>query len=479
MRKDLVPRPYQQLIIDHVVDNPRCAIWADMGMGKTSSTYLALEALSLGEDVYPALVLAPLIVARDTWPDEAAKWHQFKNLRVLPVIGDAAHRRFQLNQRARIYTINYDNLPWLVEYLGDRWNFRTVIADEARRLKSLRVGGSKPKKDGTPKKSPGGGGKRAMALAQVAHLRVKRFIELTGAPAPNGLTDLWGQAWFLDAGQRLGRTYGDFQKRWFRKSYDGYGSDPQGFAADQIQDRLRDLCLRVDAADWLDLTQPIRLRHEVDLPSSARGKYKELKRELEARFNEKMVTATNAAALTQKLLQLCNGAVYLDPAVEGEESPGPREWAEVHDVKTQKLDSIVNELNGEPLLVAYHFKSDLARLRKAFPKARVLKDRKQLAEFKTGAYEVGLGHPASIGHGTDGLQEHCRNVAFYGHWWDMDQRDQFIARVGNVRQYQAGKTEPMYIHDIVMRDTVDEDVLYRHETKATVQNALLHGMKRS
>lgn len=476
-RRTFTPREFQHGIVDHIIATPRCAIWADLGMGKTSSTLLALDVLSLAEDIYPVLIVAPLIVARDTWPDETRKWHEMAHMTIVPVLGDEPARIMALNRQSDFYSINFENLPWLVEHLAGRWPFRTVVVDESRKLKSFRVGSSKPKKDGAPKKSAHGG-KRTAALATVAHTKIKRMIQLTGAPAPNGLTDLWGQAWFLDAGQRLGRTYSAFTERFFRPKQNGYGSEPLPFAQDQIQGALSDLCLRVDAADWFDLTQPVKVPVYVDLPPAARIKYKEMEKEMFTQIEDTKAEALNAAAKSQKCLQLASGAVYVDPLVEGEESPGPKAWKEVHDAKIQALESIVEEAGGSPVLVAYHFKSDLARLLKAFPKARVLSDPKQLREFKTGQYEVGLGHPASMGHGVDGLQEHCHRIAFYSAWWDMDQRDQIIGRIGPVRQFQAGHKRPCYIYDIIARDTVDEDVLARHETKRSVQELLLDAMKR-
>lgn len=461
-RRPYTPRPYGKLMTDHILDVPRCALWADMGLGKTVCTYTALDGLFLAGDAAPALVVAPLIVARDTWPDEAKKWEHLRHIDVMPIIGSEAERLAALRYDASVYTINYENLVWLVEHYGERWPFRTVVVDESRKLKSFRLKQ---------------GGKRTAALAKVAHTKVKRMIQLTGAPAPNGLADLYGQAWFIDAGKRLGRTYSAFQERWFRKASDGYGTEALPFAQEQIQAALADVCLRVDAADWFDLEKPVTINRFVDLPPKVRIKYREMEREMFTQIDDRTAEAFNAAARTQKCLQLANGAVYVDPLAEGEEYRGPKEWKEVHDEKLQALESIVDEVNGSPVLVAYHFKSDKARLLKAFPKARDLADPVQMREFKTGRYEVGLGHPGSMGHGVDGLQDHCHRIAFFGHWWDMDQRDQIIGRIGPVRQFQAGHKRPCFIYNILARDTVDELVLARHETKREVQSLLLEAMK--
>lgn len=471
-RKPYTPRPYGRLMTDHILNTPRCALWADMGLGKTVCTYTALDAMFLAGESMPTLVIAPLLVARDTWPDEARKWDHLRHIDVMPIVGSEAERLAALKYDASVYTINFDNLVWLTEHFGERWPFRTVVVDEARRLKSFRLKQ---------------GGKRTAALGRLAHTRIKHLIELTGAPAPNGLKDLWGQLWFIDGGRRLGRSYSAFEERWFswtRRPKDD-GSDrheieqvAMPFAQEQIQAAVRDVCLRVDAADWFDLTQPINVPVYVDLPPKARLRYREMEKDMYTRIEDRSVEAFGAAARTQKCLQLCNGAVYVDPLVEGEEAPGPKEWREVHDVKLQALASIIDEANGSPVLVAYHFKSDLTRLLRAFPKARVLSDPAQMREFKSGKFEIGLGHPASMGHGVDGLQDHCHRIAFFGHWWDMDQRDQIIGRVGPVRQYQAGYTRPVYIYDIIARSTVDELVIARHETKRAVQSLLLEALKK-
>jgi hypothetical protein len=462
MRKKAEFREYQGLIISHILKVMRCAIFADMGTGKSLATLTALDALLLAGEDAPVLIVAPLIVARDTWPDEVRKWEHLRDLTISPVLGKEPDRLAALRRPANIYTINYENLVWLIKHFGDRWPFRTVVIDESRRLKSFRLRQ---------------GGKRTAALAKVAHTKITRMIHLTGAPCPNGLGDLWGSCWFLDAGHRLGRTYTAFRDRWFQKDYDGYGSTALPFAQEQIQGALSDICLRIDAADWFDLTAPIQVNRYIDLPPKVRIKYREMEKDMFTQIEDRSAEAFNAAARTQKCLQIANGAIYVDP-LDGGEQKGPKDWKEVHDLKLQALESIIEEAGGSPVLVAYHFKSDLARLRKAFPKGLVLSDPVQMKKFKTGKYEIGFGHPASMGHGTDGLQEHCHRIAFFGHWWDLDQRDQIIGRVGPVRQFQAGHKRPVYIYNILARSTVDELVLARHETKREVQDLLLEAMKR-
>lgn len=456
--RDFTPRPYQTLGMQFILERERCALWAGMGMGKTTTTLNVLDVLHnlVGESA-PSLVLAPLRVARDTWPNEAKKWRHLSGLEISPVVGDVDDRKAALRRDVPVFTMNYDNLPWLVDHFGKHWPFRTIVADEATRLKSFRLRQ---------------GGKRAAALGQVAHKLCTRFVELTGTPSPNGLADLWGQIWMLDAGERLGRTFDAFRQRWFQKSFDGYGMEPLPFAQQQVQEKLRDICLTLDPKDWFDLRDPIRTTVYVDLPKHARVKYREMEREMFTSIDAHDIEALNAAAKTMKCLQLANGAFYGD-----EERYGKGAWFSTHDAKLEALDSIVEEAGGMPVLVAYHFVSDRERILREFPKAVDLADAQGMATFRAGKAPIGIAHPASLGHGTDGLQDVTNLLAFYGHWWDVEQRMQMVERIGPVRQMQSGHDRPVYIYDIVARDTVDELVLARHETKRGVQDLLLEAMK--
>lgn len=475
--RDYKPHPYQRLIASHIIENPRCAVWAGMGMGKTLATLTALDNLFLAGEDAPVLVLAPLRVARDVWPNESKKWNHFRHIDVMPIIGSESERRFALRRDVSVYACNYDNLVWLVDHFGERWPFKTIVADESTKLKNLRLSFRTSKKG--KEFLNGQGGKRARALGQVAHSHVKQFIELTGTPSPNGLKDLWGQAWFLDKGARLGRTYGAFTQRWFQASRDGYGSDPLPFAQEQIQDALRDLCITIDPKDWFDLKEPIVNNIYIDLPPKARKHYKEMEKEMFTHLEGHDIEAFGAAARTQKCLQIANGAAYVDPLVEGEQSRGPREWKLVHDEKLDALEDIVEEAAGMPVLVAYKFKSDLARILRRFKgSAEDISTTNGERRFKEGKVLVGCAHPASMGHGVDGLQEVTNIAAFFGHDWNLEHYQQIIERIGPMRQLQAGFERPMFIHHIIARDTVDEDVMLRRETKRSVQAILLDAMKR-
>lgn len=453
-RRQFSPRPYQTMIRDHILDVPRCAIWAGMGMGKTTSTLNALDAIAL-IDSAPVLVLAPLRVARSTWPDEASKWAHLAGMNVMPVVGSEAERLAALRMDAPVYAMNYENLEWLQAYWGDRWPYRTVVADESTKLKSFRLRQ---------------GGRRAQALGRVAHTRVKRFVQLTGTPSPNGLADLWGQAWFLDAGQRLGRTYSAFTQRWFQASHDGYGITPLPHAQAEIQDKLRDICLTVDAADWFDLRAPIVNNIFVDLPIKARKHYREMEKQMFTEIEQHQVEAFGAAARTIKCLQIANGAAYV--------GDGNVEWKDLHDVKLQALESVVSEASGNPVLVAYHFKSDLVRLQRAFPQGRPLDQNPQtIVDWNAGRIPLLFAHPASAGHGLN-LQDGGNILVYFGHWWNLEERLQILERIGPTRQLQAGHNRPVFVHNIIARDTVDELVMARIETKREVQDLLLDAMKR-
>ncbi|HHR6305539.1 TPA: SNF2-related protein [Providencia alcalifaciens] len=458
--KNFIPRPYQNLILSHEIDIKRSNVWAGMGMGKTVATLTALEDLFMaGSETQPALVLAPLRVASSTWPDEAVKWNHLRNIDVQPIIGTAKERMAAIkNTNASVFTINYDNLVWLVEIFGEHWPFGTIIADESTRLKSFRL-----------RK----GGKRAAALAKVAHNHVHRWVNLTGTPSPNGLIDLWGQAWFVDQGQRLGRTYSAFTSRWFNNiQFPGQQwskLEPLPFAQEQMQDALRDVTISLDAADWFDIEEPIHNIIKLELPAKARKQYQEMEKEMFLELEHEGVEALNAAAKTVKCLQIASGAIYTDDS---------KNWVELHDAKTQALESIISESGGMPILVAYHWKHDLERLLKAFPKGRNLDaDPQTLRDWNAGKIPILFAHPASAGHGLN-LQDGGNILVFFSHWWDLEQYQQIIERIGPTRQIQAGYNRPVFIHHLIAAGTMDEVVMERRNSKREIQDLLLEAMKR-
>ncbi|MGL4232707.1 MAG: SNF2-related protein [Casimicrobium sp.] len=455
-RSNFSPRVWQPQIIDFIAEHPRCAIWAKMGAGKTTATLKPLTAIRVLEQG-PALILGPKRVARKTWPDEMNRWTFGDGFRVVPVIGNLTERFQALGESSTFYSINYEMLPWLVKHFGRNWPFKTVVADEATKLKGFRLRG---------------GGQRAAALAKVAHTYCERFIELTGTPSPNGLQDLWGEIWFLDKGERLGRTYQAFTDRWFGPNPNGYGLRPFPYAQEQIQKALADICLTVDPADYLTLTPVVESDIVVTLPPKARRHYAEMERqmftELDHDFGVHEIEAVNAAVRTNKCLQIASGALYTDA---GGSHHG------LHDEKLDALESIVEEACGEPVLVSCMFKSEFKRIAERFPKARHFDDKPETEDaWNRGEIELMYCHPASAGHGSN-LQHGGRILVDFGSGWNLEYDDQIVERLGPMRQFQSGYDRPVYRYRIVAENTVDYMVKARRETKRSVQDILLEAMK--
>lgn len=463
-------RDYQELMIDHIIENPRSNVWAGMGLGKTVSVLTAADIMALaGEITWPILVLAPKRVARTTWPDEVKKWAHTRHLTVSVVIGNERQRCEALKRKADIYTINYDNIPWLTKKLeGQDWPFSMIVADESTKLKGLRISWRVHPKSGK-RYLAGQGAQRAGKLARVA-FKSPRFVNLTGTPSPNGLKDLWGQNWFIDAGERLGNSYTAFTERWFQRSFDGYSIDPLPFAQEQMQALLEDVTLALDPADYFDLKEPIENFIYVDLPSKAQRLYDEMEEQMYTELNQlDTVEAVNAAARTQKCLQLANGSVYVD----GKE----KEWREVHDVKIEALEDVIEEAAGMPVMVSYYFRPDLIRLKKHFKKARVLDDDPKTQEdWNKGKIPILLAHPASAGHGLN-LQYGSNILCFYSINWNLEHHEQIQERIGPVRQAQAGFERPVFHHYIMARGTIEDLVLQRLQKKASIQELLIDAMK--
>lgn len=450
-------RPYQEQIVDHILQHSRTNLFVPMGAGKTVSVLTALDTLSLLDDVFPVLVVAPLRVARSTWPDEIAKWAHLKHLTVSVITGSIAQRWKALDTDADIVCINYDNLVWLAEACGDRWPFKVIVADEATRLKGFRT------RQGT---------QRAKALAKYAH-KTARYIGLTGTPAANGLQDLWALAWFVDKGERLGLTFKAFTDRWFQSIATTAGFTmikPLAHAQREIEDKLKDICLSIDLSQHIDIREPVVNTIEVQLPVAARKIYDQMEREMFAELRkDKDIAAFSAAAKTMKCLQIANGAVYTDETGA---------WEEIHQAKLDALESIVEEANGMPVLVAYHFKSDLARLQKRFRSGRVLDaDPKTIRDWNAGKIPVLFAHPASAGHGLN-LQDGSNILAFFSLNWNLEERLQIIERIGPARQAQSGHDRPVFIHNIIAKGTIDELVLQRVEGKRDVVTLILEAMRR-
>lgn len=466
------PRPYQTEIINFVVDNKRCNVFASMGAGKSAASIEAFSVLKLLGEANRLLILAPKRVATGSWPDELVNWSEsFGHLSIAVAVGTPAERMAALMSKSDIVAINYDTLEWLIEVWGPHWDFDMVVADEATRLKGTRVSIQTSK---TGKQFlTGQGSSRGKALARVAHTRVTRWVNLTGSPAPNGVQDLWGIMYFVDMGRRLGSSFTAFSNRWFRQvpGTDGYSRiEPMPFSQSQIEDAIRDVSITIDARKFFNVKEPVEHIVKVKLPPKARKHYIEMEKELFTEINNFEVEVFSAGSKSNKCLQLANGAIYVD--ADGS-------WEPVHDEKIEALKSIVEETAGEPLLVAYQFKSDLARILKAFPKAKTLDSSKTIvADFNAGKVPMLVVHPASAGHGLS-LQHGCHIMVDFSTGWNLEYDEQVIERIGPVRQSQSGYDRVVYRYRIVAEDTIEEfSVLPRLKTKASVQDSLKEALKK-
>jgi hypothetical protein len=441
-------RPHAKIIVDYIWETKRCNIWAHPGLGKTSAVLRVFDMLMMcGSSFFPALVVAPLPVARDVWLAESQKWIDFRGLRVVPIIGSSPQARIAaLLLKGDVYTINYENLVWLQEYFGDKWPFRIVIADESTKLRGYRLKGQ--------------GGKRATALGKVAHL-TGRWVNLTGTPAPHGLESLWGQQWFVDFGHRLGHSYTDYVKRWFIVDPYTRGVSPREGSREQIYAALADCAIALRAEDWLDVKKPAFFERRVELPPAARAIYKTMERKMFADMPAGKIIAWAAIAKTGKLLQIAAGSIYDENHVD--------HW--VHDAKIDALRSLYDEL-GEPLVVVYHFNFDRDRILKEFPEAIVYKKKAQQDLWNAGKVPMLLIHPKSAGHGID-LQYGGRAIAFFSNDWDLELRTQVIERLGPARQLSAGFDRVVLIYDIIANSTIDNEVNERLAGRLTEEEALM------
>lgn len=479
------PRPYQKLIVNHILSNPRCACWCSMGLGKTSSTLYAINLLQSVDGVGPALILAPLRVAVSTWPDEVAKWEDFSHMRVSVLYGSKAQRKKALKKKADIYCVNYESLPWLVEELDGEWPFDIIVADEATRLKSFRTRS---------------GGSRAKALGSVAW-RSRFFIELTGTPASNGLLDLWGQFWFLDRGERLGKTMSRYQEIYFTPIRVGANAfavkyEPRGFAEEAILKKTQDIAIKLNAEDWFDIQKPIVVNVEVEIGEQVMKAYRSLERNLYAEIGEYAIDTANAATKTSACLQLASGNIYEGEEVTPDlkrlaeaksvelrnvfrvnEGTTPKPYYYVHDKKLRALASIVEEANGMPVLVTYQFQHERDRILSYFKGARVLdKNPQTIRDWNAGKIPMLLAHPASCGHGLS-LQDGGNILVFFSTGWNLEEHEQIIERIGPTRQAQAGHPRPVFVYYIVAKDTLDETVQERIKTKRSVLDLLMERRK--
>ena len=452
--KSLNLRPYQEEMVEFIIDTPRCNIWAGMGMGKTTATLTAISWLHLLKRPFKTLVVAPLRVARSVWPVEVEEWHELNHLTVSPILGNAKQRLKALHTPADIYTINYENIRWLVDECMDDWPFECIVADESTKLKNHRLSR---------------GALRPRWLARVAYGRSQRWINLTGTPAPNGVINLWGQQWFVDKGARLGHTFTAFRDRWFEQDWSGFGYTPRPNADREIKEKVSPVTKTLRSEDHFDIKEPIVTNIGVELPKKAKKFYKEMEKKLFVDLGDDIaqIEAFNAASRTMKCLQIANGFLY-------DES---KTTYDLHRAKLDALHDIIEEANGAPVLVAYHFQADLDRLMKEFPTASVLGNKADtIKDWNKGRIPILFAHPASAGHGLN-LQHGGNILVFYSLWWDLEQHQQIIERIGPTRQVQAGYNRNVFIYNILAKDTLDHDVNRRLQTKKSVQEVLMEKME--
>lgn len=437
--------PYQERAVEWIKQKDSSALWLDMGLGKTATTLTAVADLIKTGHAHRVLIIAPLRVALSTWPAEAKKWSHLKDIHIQQLAGlPAAARQRALVAPFNISVINRELVPWLVEFYGQKWPFDTVVIDEASAFKSTQA-------------------KRWRALRSVLP-KIARVIELTATPSANSLIDLWPQIYLLDKGERLGKTKGIFLERFCRQV-----GNPQWNQWEVRLDKrdalfalLSDICLRMKAEDYIDVPDRINNVISITLPVKTLLQYRTLQKEFILSLESGDITAVNAAVQAGKLLQICNGAMYLD---EGG-------WEVVHDDKLDALTEIV-EQTSEPILVAYQFKSDLARLLKRFPKAEALgKDPATIDRWNEGRIPMLLAHPASAGHGLN-LQRGGRTIVWFGLPWSLELYAQF-----NGRLHRQGQEKPVLVYHLLASGTVDEAVHAALGQKDATQNDLLEAVKK-
>lgn len=439
------PHDYQAYAIKRIVEQKACGLFLEMGLGKTIITLSAISDLvSLG-DVHKVLVVAPLRVAQSVWMQEARKWEHTQHLQVVRVLGSASERRAALAQHADVYVINRENVAWLVDEVGRKWDFDMLVLDELSSFKSHTS-------------------QRWKALRKVRS-KTKRIVGLTGTPAPNGLIDLWAQVFLLDGGAALEATLGGYRERYFRPGRSNgvtvYEWIPRQGAEDAIYKRLEGLCISMKSVDHISMPDRVDNVLTVPLNAKARGIYKEMERSMLVELQGETITAANAAAVTNKLLQLAQGCVYDE---EGK-------WHTIHNAKLDALEEIVEAANGKPVLVYYAFKSDLGRLKCCFPDAVELKSDDDVDRWNEGEIPMLLAHPDSAGHGLN-LQSGGNIMVWFGLTWSLEKYQQ-----ANARLYRQGQKEAVVIHHIIAEGTVDERIMRVLAGKASLQDELMEAVK--
>ena len=445
VRLSYEPHHYQRFATDFIERNPISAILLSMGLGKTVITLTAVNDLLYDNfDVGKVLVIAPLRVCTNVWKQETEKWAHLQGLKVSVAVGTERERLAAFNIKADIYLINRENTQWLIEKSGVPFDFDMLVIDEISSFKNHQS-------------------KRFRSLMKVRP-RVKRVVGLTGTPSSNGLVDLWAQFRLLDMGQRLGRFIGKYRTDYFlpdkRNGQVIFSYKPLPNAEGRIYDRIKDITISMNATDHLKMPELLIVEHKVKLSATELERYDELKRDLVLTLTGGEVTAANAAALSGKLCQMANGAVYGD---EGEVN-------EIHDRKLDELEDLIEATNGKPVLVAYWFKHDRNRILERFP-AEQLDSDESIRRWNGGKIPVALIHPASAGHGLN-LQAGGSTLVWFSLTWSLE-----LYQQTNARSWRQGQKETVVIHHIIAKATIDEDVMAALAKKDAGQAALLQAVK--
>lgn len=440
------PHPYQQAAIDAIIDKPSVGLWMEMGLGKTVVTLTAIDTLIYdAAEIRRVLVVAPKKVAEATWQDEAQKWDHLQHLRISTVLGTEAQRIAALNTPADVYIINRENCYWLVGHYGRHWPFDMVVLDEASSFKNH-------------------ASQRFKALKAVRP-KIAKVVELTGTPAPNNLLDLWAQIYLLDQGERLGKYVTHYRQAYFWPTE--YSWEAKDGAGDVIRRKISDLVLSFKAADLLELPEKIVEDVPVVLDAKAAAAYKTMEKQCLLQVDGEAITAQQAASLTNKLLQLCNGSLYDDDG----------QMHQIHRCKLDAFDELIDQLDGQKALVFYHFRFDEEQLVEMLKhnhsglRVAVLRDNRDAAAWNAGEIDVLLAQPASCAYGLN-LQQGGHHLIWYSMPWSLE-----LYAQGEARLYRQGQKQSVIVHRLIVKHGADELVVKALNSKDRNQNALMQALK--
>jgi SNF2 family DNA or RNA helicase len=439
------PHSYQEYAIRYIETHPISALLIDMGLGKTSITLTAIRNLLFDSfEVCKVLVIAPLRVAKNTWTDEIKKWEHLSTLTYSLIVGNENERLSALNEKADIYIINRENVDWLVNKSGYKFDFDMVVIDELSSFKNHQS-------------------KRFKSLMKVRPL-VKRIVGLTGTPSSNGLMDLFAEFKILDMGKRLGYFIGQYRNTYFKPDkMNGpivYSYKPLPNAENAIYEKISDITVSMKANEYLKMPELLTSNYVVELSNSEKNQYDEMKKSLVLEITDGEITASNAASLSNKLCQLSNGAIYDDE----------QNIVEIHDRKLEALEDIIESMNGKPLLVAYWYRHDLERIKSRFS-VREIKTSEDISDWNDGKIPVALIHPASAGHGLN-LQNGGSTLVWFGLTWSLE-----LYQQTNARLYRQGQKNTVVIQHIITKGTIDEQILKALQKKNKTQADLIDAVR--